>query len=131
MKTVAAALLAGLIAAGGAGAYSAAVTPGQVSALQRQVTALRRKVNSLQAEVKAQRDESDGLLGRTSQLENEVSTLQGSDGTVSCLRDAWNGLALFEPDYFASNSLKYNASTFGTITNNWILASPKPSTHSC
>jgi hypothetical protein len=131
MKTVAACLLTGLIVAGGAGAYGAAVTPKQLSALQRRVTPLRGRVSSLQAEVNSQRDESDGLAGRTSQLESEVGTLQGFDGTLSCLRDAWNGLALFDPDFFAPTSLKYNASTFGAIANNWILASPKPTTHQC
>jgi hypothetical protein len=111
MKAVIASVVTALVVAGGAGAYSAVVTPRQFAALQSRVTALELKAGTLQAQV--------GTLQATvGTLQAATNTLQSSAGSnstlVSCLQRNWNLLRGFPlvPAPFAINGAVFDSSTY-------------------
>ena len=97
MKTVFACAITALIVVAGAGAYDAAVTPGQFNSLKHQVSLLQSQVSGLQTRVTT--------LESTSANTTHLSTL------TTCLQTNWNALEWFNPNTYAVNGSIYDSSS--------------------
>ena len=90
MKILLTALLTALVVATGAGAYVAAVTPGQFAQLKAQVANQSVRLTSLEAAVSTLRS-------------------QPSDAsTVACLKGEWNQLIYWPQQDFVWNTVYYS-----------------------
>jgi hypothetical protein len=102
------------VVAAGAGAYNAAVTPAQFSALKHQVQTLQGKVSTLQ--------------GRVSSLQSSASQ---DTSTVGCLKQNWNAITIWGWDTYALNGAKYDSSQVGQLAQQSIVMVPTATATKC
>lgn len=114
MKTLIGALVGALVVAGGAGAYTVAVTPAQFSALKHQVQTLQGRVSALQ--------------GQVASLE---STASADSSTAACLKKNWNAITIWSWDTYAINSAKYDSSQISQLAADSIVMVPTATTTMC
>jgi hypothetical protein len=117
VRTFVGAVVGALVVAAGAGAYNAAVTPSQFSALKHQVQALQGKVSALQ--------------GRVSSLESSVSQTSQDASTVACLKKNWNAITIWSWDTYAINSNKYDSSQLNGLPDDSIVMVPTATATQC
>ena len=96
MKTVIACAITALIVVAGAGAYNAAVTPGQFNSLKQQVNSLRSQVSGLQT--------------RVTTLESTSANTASLNTLTTCLKTNWNAIEGFNPNTYAVNGTVYSSS---------------------
>jgi hypothetical protein len=114
MRTLVGAVVGALVLAAGAGAYNAAVTPAQFSALKHQVQVLQ---------------------GRVSTLQDRISSLRSSGSqdasTVACLKQNWNAITIWSWDTYALNGAKYDSSQVGQLSQQSIVMAPTATASKC
>jgi hypothetical protein len=114
VRTFVGAVVGALVVAAGAGAYDAAVTPAQFSALKRQVQVLQGRVSTLQ--------------GRVSSLQSSATQ---DASTVACLKGNWNAITIWSWDTYALNGAKYDSSQVGQLSQESIVMVPTATASKC
>jgi outer membrane murein-binding lipoprotein Lpp len=117
VRTFIGVVVGALVVAAGAGAYNAAVTPSQFSALKHQVQTLQGRVSKLQ--------------GQVSSLQSSAARESQDSSTVACLKQNWNAITIWSWDTYALNSTKYDSSQVDQLAQDSIVMAPTATATKC